>query len=226
MALSFPATAAARTRTVVGMLALGATAALAVVGVSRVGDLVPDLSNPFASSETVDRSEPAVLQALADMAEFKAATANYSVVLDVEKDAKWLPSFVKGERTVFVAAGEVDATVDFSALDAEAITVSEDRTTVTISLPGATLSDAVVDPERSRVVSRERGLVDRVGSVFADNPTSERGLYLEAERKLDAAARADSALLDRAEKNTRQMLERLLVPLGFETVNVEFASAL
>ena len=226
MALSFPATAAARTRTVVGVLALGVVASLAVVGIGRIGDLVPDLTNPFASSETVDRSEPAVLQALADMAEFKAATANYSVVLDVEKDAAWLPSFVKGERTVFLAAGSVDATVDLSTLDADAITVSEDRTSVTISLPGATLSDAVVDPERSRVVSRERGLVDRVGSVFADNPTSERGLYLRAERKLDAAARADAALLDRAEKNTRQMLERLLVPLGFETIDVEFASAL
>lgn len=227
MALSIPAAAGSRPRAVRRVVLAAAVAALAAsVGIPRIGDLVPDLSNPFASSETIDRSEPAVLEALADVAEFKAATANYSIVLDVEKDAKWLPSFVKGERTVFLAAGTVDATVDLSTLDAEAITVADDRRSVTIELPAATLSDAVVDPERSRVVSRDRGVVDRVGSMFVDSPTSERGLYLRAGEKLDTAARADAALVDRAEQNTRRMLEGLLVPLGFETVRVQFPSDL
>jgi hypothetical protein len=225
VALSFPAASTPR-RLGVRVSAAALVVGLAAFGVSRVGELLPDPSNPFAATETVDRSAPAVLHALEDVAEFKAATANYSIVLDVEKDARWLPSFVKGERTVFMAAGEVDATVDLSALGADAITVSEDRRSVTIELPAATLSEAVVDPERSRVVSRERGVVDRVGSMFADNPTGERGLYLRAGHKLDATARADTALVQRAEQNTRRMLEGLLAPLGFETVRVHFASEL
>lgn len=133
-----------------------------------------------------------------------AATANYSVV--VEEDARWLPAFVKGERTVFVAAGSVDA--------------GGDR--VAIELRHATLSEAVVDPERSRVASRNRGLLDGIGGVFADSPTADRPLFLAAARKLDAAARADDALVRRAERNTRAMLERLLAPLGFERVTVTF----
>lgn len=223
MALSLPATAAPRPRAIGWLLAAASIGLLALLGVARVPDLLPDLTNPFGASETVDRSEPAVLQALEDVAEFKAATANYSVVLDVEKDAKYLPSFIKGERTTFLAAGTVDATVDLSGLDADAITLSADGRAVAIELPSATLAGAVVDPERSRVVSRERGVIDRVGSVFADNPTGERGLYLRAEDKLDAAARSDGALLDRAERNTRRMLERLLSPLGFEKVDITFA---
>ncbi|HUR48386.1 MAG TPA: DUF4230 domain-containing protein [Acidimicrobiales bacterium] len=187
----------------------------------RLPGLLPSLSNPFASS-TVDRSAPAVLAALEDVAEFKAATANYSVIVDIEEDVRYVPAFVKGERTVFMAVGSVDAGVDFSALDASAVTVAGD--TVTVHLPEARLSGAVVDPEQSRVVSRDRGVVDRIGSVFTDSPTGERALYLAAREKLDRAASADESLGERAEQNTRDMLQRLLRPLGFDNVDVTFTS--
>ncbi len=59
--------------------------------------------------------------------------------------------------------------------------------------------------------------------MFEDNPTSERELYLLAERKLAAAARDPaSGLVPAAERNTREMLVRLLGGLGFERVTVRF----
>lgn len=226
MAVAFRPNHAARPSALPRLALSGVVVALAALGAARVGDLVPDLRNPFASSRTVDRSEPAVLHALEDVAEFRAATANYSVVMDVEKDAPWLPSFVKGERSVFLAAGSVDATVDLSGLGAAAVEVSGDGRAVTVTLPAAVVSRPDVDPARSRVVSRERGILDRLGSVLADSPTSERGLYLRAESRLAAAARADDGLLTRAEANTRRMLRDLLGPLGFERVEVRFAAPL
>ena len=66
---------------------------------------------------------------------------------------------------------------DFSGLDASALDVFEDRRAVTVTLPRARLLGPRVDPARSRVFERERGLVDRIGSVFEDNPTSERELF-------------------------------------------------
>ncbi len=225
MALAFDRSHASRSGALPRVAAAAAVVALAAAGIGLVGDVMPDLSNPFAATRTVDRSEPAVLHALEDVAEYRAATANYSVVLDLEKDAPWLPAFVKGERTVFLAAGSVDATVDLSDLGAGAVQVSADGDAVTVTLPVAVLSRADVDPGRSRVVSRERGIVDRLGSVLADNPTSERGLYLRAENKLAAAARADGGLLERAERNTRQMLTELLGTLGFERVTVRFEAS-
>ena len=71
------------------------------------------------------------------------------------------------------------------------------------------------------MISRDRGLLDRLGSVFSDSPTGERGLQLAAQEKMKAAAAA-SDLSARAEQNTRKMLEALLGNLGFTSVTVTF----
>ena len=199
-----------------------ALAAAMLVGVGRLQDMLPSFSNPFAS-ETVDRSAPAVLHALRDVTEYRAASADYSVIVDMEKDTRYVPSFLKGERTVFVAVGSVDASVDFGALNESAVSLEGDS--VTLRLPKAELGEATIDPAQSRVVSRERGALDRIGSVFSDSPTSERSLYLAATRKFDAAAKSDTTLARKAEQNTETMLQRLLTPLGFTDVNVVFEAA-
>jgi hypothetical protein len=71
------------------------------------------------------------------------------------------------------------------------------------------------------VANRERGALDRLGSVFSANPTSERELYQLAERKLSAAAN-ESELVARAEQNTRAMLQSMLRSLGYTEVTVIF----
>jgi hypothetical protein len=156
--------------------------------------------NPFGS-ETKDRSHPVLLKSLQDLADYHAASANMEVVVDVEQDDKLLPSFIKGERVLFVAA-------------------------VTVTLPRAHLGDARLDPARTKVYDRDRGLLDRVGDVFSDNPADEQPLYQLAEKKLLDAARTEAALTATAERNTRTMLEGMLRGLGFERVTVRFATPL
>ncbi len=192
-----------------------------LVAAGKVGDLLPSIPNPFGS-RTVDRSQPALLESLEDLSRYQAATANLQVIVDTEKDAKFVPAIIRGERTVFVAAGTVDASVDFSALDERSIQVSEDRRSVTITLPAPALSPPRIDPKQSQVVSRQRGLLDRLGSVFSDTPTSDRPLLLAAEQKMAAAAN-QSDLRARAEQNTRSMLEGMLRALGYTDVTVTFA---
>ena len=191
-----------------------------VVGVAKIADLMPSFSNPFGT-KTVDRSQPALLQALEDLSEYKAASGNFQVIVDLEKDAKLMPAFLRGQRTLFIGAGSVDAVVDFGGLDQRAIAVSEDRRSVTITLPEPRLTEPVVDPKQSHVVSRERGLLDRLGGVFSDSPTSERQLYALAGEKMQAAAR-ESDLVARAEQNTTGMLQTMVRALGFEHVTVRF----
>lgn len=203
-----------------GLATLALLLVVLVIGITRLAGLLPSFSNPFAS-ETVDRSQPALLEAIQDLAEYHAASGQLQVILDVEDDARFLPSFIRGERTVFLAGGTVDAFVNFAGLGEGAIDVSDDGTAVTVRLPPAQLSDPRIDPERSYVVSRERGLLDRAGSVFSDSPTGERDLYLLAEEKLTAAA-AEADLVERAETNTRAMLESMLGSLGFTDVTVVF----
>jgi len=191
---------------------------LALTG--ALGDLLPSIPNPF-SSRTVDRTQPALLQAMEDLSDYQAAAGNFQVLVDTEKDARFLPSFIRGERTVYSAAGSVDASVSFSNLDAQSIVVSEDRRSVTISLPAPTLSEPHLDLDQSQIVSRDRGLLDRLGSVFSDTPTGERDLQLAARDKMKAAAAA-SDLSALAEENTRKMLESLMGNLGFTSVIVNF----
>jgi hypothetical protein len=194
--------------------------ALTVAGLSGLR-LWPSFPNPFATRQ-VDRSQPVLLQAIEDLEVYKAATGNFQVVVDLEESSRGIPLVVKGQRTLFVAGGSVDAEVDFSGLDEGAIKVSgEDRRRVEITLPRARLTRARVDPDQSRVFSRERGLLDRLGSVLSDNPTSERELYQLAEDKMEAAA-AQSDLVGRAEQNTRAMLESMLRSLGYRDVTVTF----
>jgi hypothetical protein len=186
-----------------------------------LGGCLPSFSNPFRE-ERVDRSSPVVLRSIQDLARFEAATGHFEVIVDLEKDTAFVPAAIRGERVLFVAVGEVDAGVDFSNLDEDAVEISDGRRAVALTLPAAQFFDARIDPTRSYVYDRDRGLIDRVASIFQDNPTSERELYQLSEGKLRSAAQNDSGLLMRAEGNTRKMLTGLLRALGFERVTITF----
>jgi hypothetical protein len=207
-----------RVRLVAGIL-LALVLVVAVAGLSGLR-LWPSFPNPFAARQ-VDRSQPVLLKAIEDLEVFKAASGNFQVVVDLEEGSRGVPLIIKGQRTLFVAGGSVDAEVDFSGLDQGAIKVSADGERVDITLPRARLTPARVDPEQSRVFARERGLLDRLGSVLSDNPTSERELYRLAQAKMQAAA-AQSDLRAQAERNTRAMLEGMLRSLGYTSVTVTF----
>ena len=201
------------------MLVLAAVVALLVA----LPALIPAL-NPF-KEKTVDRSQPVLLKSLVNLSQYRAASANLQVVVDVETDTELVPSFIRGERTLFVAAGNVDAAVDFAALgrSPDAVKVSDDRTAVDITLPAAQLTEAALDQERSRVYDRDRGALDRLEDAFSDDGgADQQAIYVLAEEKLQEAAAADPALLERAEENTRAMLEGMMRGLGFERVTVSF----
>jgi hypothetical protein len=206
---------------------LVAFAAVAVVAVVLLIGLIPGLGdlNPF-KTETKDRSQPVVLKSLERLSEYRAASANLQVVVDVEQDAGLLPSFIKGSKTLLVASGNVDAGVSFRGLRGSNLKIDADRTAATITLPGATLSEPRLDLEKTRVFDTDRGLLDRVGDAFGSGGADEeRKLLRLAQRKLAEAARADPDILATAERNTRQMLEGMLRGLGFQRVTVRFDRA-
>jgi Protein of unknown function (DUF4230) len=170
---------------------------------------------------TVDRTPPVVLTKLQDLHEYHAASGTFEVLVDIEKDVKYVPKAIAGERTFFVGIGTVDAVVDFSKLDDSHVNAAADRTSATIVLPRAQLKPANVDPAQSHVAARDRGLLNRVSGAFSDNPTSEQELYVSAAAKMTAAATA-TGLQAKAEENTRSMLTSLLTQLGFSHVVIIF----
>ena len=183
--------------------------------------LLPGIGDLF-DEKTTDRTGPTLLQSIQDLDRYEAASGNFQVVVDLEKDTKYLPDAIKGSRTLYVGAGTVSSYVDFSGIGSDSVQVNKDRTAATIRLPHAKLGQPALDADRSYAVSKQRGLLDRFGDFFSDNPADERAVNKLAAQHIAEAAK-DSELTSRAEKNTTTMLQGLLHSLGFTDVRVVYA---
>ncbi|WP_328778792.1 DUF4230 domain-containing protein [Streptomyces canus] len=184
--------------------------------------VLPGLKDLFGT-ETHDRSGPALLESIQDISRYDAASGNFQVVVDLEKDTKYLPDAIRGSRTLYVGAGAVDAYVDLGKVAKNDVTVNEDRTSATLHLPHAQLGKATLDADRSYAVSKQRGLLDRLGDFFSDNPNGEQAVQKLAVKHINEAAK-ESELTKRAETNTTNMLKGLLSSLGFKKVEVTYGS--
>jgi hypothetical protein len=202
---------------VVGVVVVLLVALLALLGLARLTHW------PFGSEDR-DRSGPAVLTAMRDLSEYHAATGQYQVIIDIQQDAKFLPDIIKGKRTIFLAIGSVDSYVDFRKLGDDAVSVSSDRKSVSITLPRAQLSKPNIDPDQSRVLNQDLGVIDRLGNLFSDQPNPQnQQMYQLAEQRLTDAAK-QVRLQKRAEDNTKATLDKLMRSLGFTTVNITFVN--
>jgi hypothetical protein len=209
-------------RTLLSMVAVAAVVVAVVFGLQAVGKW-PSLTNPFGEKQT-DRSQPVLLKSIQDLSRFVAAEGNFQVVIDMQQNRSYVPDFLFNERVLFVAAGTVEAYVDFSTIGNGAIETSDDRRTVRIKLPAPALATPPkIDNERSYVFAEQRGLVNRVGDFFGGDPNRIRQMYLLAEAKIGDAAKS-SGLTERAQANTTKMLEGMLHSLGYETVNISYAA--
>jgi hypothetical protein len=195
---------------------------LLVVG-GQITNIWPRWANPFAEEQT-DRSQPPLLQSIRDLSRYVAAEGNFQVVIDLERNRRYVPEFLLNERTLLVGAGRVEAYVDFGAIADGAVTESDDRRTATIRLPAPQLGEPSLDLEKSYVFAEQRGLLNRLGEVFGGDPNRQRDAYQLAEERIAAAAR-DSGLAQRAQENTRKMIEGLLRSLGYTAVTVSFAGS-
>ncbi|MFI9155762.1 DUF4230 domain-containing protein [Streptomyces sp. NPDC053367] len=193
---------------------------LALLAAGLALSALPVLKDVFGT-ETRDRSGPALLESIKDISRYEAASGNFQVVVDLEKDTRFLPDAIRGTRTLYVGAGSVDAYVDLGRVGADDVQVDGDRTSATLHLPHAALGKPALDPDRSYAVSKQRGLLDRLGDLFSDNPNGEQAVQQLAVRHIADAAK-ESGLTARAERNTTDMLEGLLHSLGFSEVRVTY----
>ena len=90
--------------------------------------------------------------------------------------------------------------------------------------PGRSCRTPNVDPNQSRVLNQDLGVIDRLGNLFSDqpNPQNQQMYQLAQQRLADAAKQV--GLQKRAEDNTRATLDKLMRSLGFTTVNITFVN--
>lgn len=197
-------------------------------GIVAVGLVVLVGADAFGHSlfpwRYVGQDRPAVLKSIQDISGYHAAVGNFEVVLDVDEDVleefEWipvvgaaiaaLPDAVAG-RTLFVASGTVDAYIDLSDFSNDDLKLSEDGSSVEITLPEPQLAKPNLDPELSYVFTQERGILARIADAVE---TPEQAKYYQlAEAKLTDAAEG-SELRERARENTEAMLLAMFGSLG------------
>ena len=206
-----------------GGIVAAIVAVLVLVLVLSAVHLLPQLRNPFAETTTV-RSQPVILKSITNLSRYEAASGSFEVVVDLTKRTSLIPSFLEGSETLFVGQGTDIAFVDFSGLKSQAITMSANRTAVTVTLPKPQLEPAALNVNQSYVYAQQQGLFNRIGNFFSGNPNSQQQVYILAQQKIQTAAR-QSPLLAEAQKNTAGMLDGMLTSLGFTRVTVTFGGA-
>lgn len=200
-------------------IALAAVGALVVV-LAGLGAANMFGVSPFQVVQT-DRSQPALLTSVQNISEYHAAVGNFQVVLDLEDDVTWVPDIVAGRRTLFVAAGTVNAYVDLSGLADKDLTLSEDGKSVTVRLPEPQLDKPNLDQDRSYVFAQERGVLDRITDAVVTPQQAE--FDKDAEARLSAGAE-ESELRIRAAENTEAMLTGMFGSLGMQVTFLDSAS--
>lgn len=203
----------------------GAVSLVVVVGLVLLGSaihLLPQLRNPF-SEQTTERSGPVLLQSIVQLSRYEAASGTFQVVVDISSNGSILPSFLEGSDTMFIGVGTDNAYVDFSKLKGNAVQVSADRLSASLTLPPAQLETAVLNVQQSYIFAQQQGLFTRINSFLSGNPNSQQAVYELAQKQIGAAA-AKSELIQDAERNTRTMLTSLLQSLGFKTITIKYTS--
>ncbi|MBM2618078.1 DUF4230 domain-containing protein [Actinoplanes sp. LDG1-06] len=186
----------------------------------RAVNVLPSFDNPF-SDKTTDRSQPVLLQSMRDLSRYVAADGTFQVIVDLQENKENIPDFLVNRRTLFVGSGTVEEYVEFGSLADDALTIDNDKNTVTITLPPPQQGTANLDMQKSYVVAEERGLFNRIGDAFRSDPGKQQQVYALTQQRITEAARA-SGLDARAKQNTERMLESLFTRLGYQTVTVTF----
>jgi hypothetical protein len=173
--------------------------------------------------QTTEQDSGVLLQHIQDMKVFRGATGNFQVVVDLQTGQQYVPKELIGQRTLFVAAGTVDAEIDLSGLGPKSVATADAGKTITLTVPHATLAPAHLDEAHSYVADTNKGILSQIGDLFGGKPDDQRQIRMLAEQRLTDAAN-QSELPARAEGNARDVLTSLMSAAGFTTVTVNFGA--
>lgn len=163
-------------------------------------------------SRQIDVSQPTVVNRIQQLQRLETVVYSMDKVVMGKRENSILPDFLAGDKLLLLVHGEVIAGIDFSALPSSAVRV--DGRSVRLKLPEAQVLTTRLDNDKTRVYSRETGL------LVPTDPNLESEVRREAEHQLQSAALADG-ILQTAQKNARSTVTSLLQGMGFEKVEVE-----
>lgn len=159
-----------------------------------------------------DLSQPTVVDRIQKLQRLETVVYTMDKIVTGEKQSSILPSFLAGDRLLLLVHGEVIAGIDFQTLKPADVQVNRQK--VRVRLPQAEVLVTKLDSGRTRVYSRQTGL------LVPTDPNLESQVRQEAEADLRRSALADG-ILQKAQENARSTITSLMQGMGFAEVQFE-----
>ncbi len=207
------------TASVVGALVIGLLAGVLLSGAAGYLALSrnsgPALLSRLWSAMTgrtlsIDVSQPTVVNRIQQLKRLETVVYTMDKIVSGAKENPIFPDFLAGDRLLLLVHGEVVAGIDLSGLQPGDVKVEGKQ--VQLHLPAAQVFSTRLDSARTRVYSRQTGL------LVPTDPNLESQVRQEAERQLLEAAVADG-VLKTAQQNATSTITSLLQGLGFEKID-------
>ncbi len=193
-----------------GILCLGSAGWLMVSRNSGRALLSHLLSAVTGRTVSIDVSQPTVVDRIQRMQRLETVVYTMDKLVTGAKENPLLPDFLTGDRLLMMVHGEVVAGIDFSNLKPDDVKMDGKR--IHLHLPAAQIFSTRLDSAKTRVYSRQTGL------LVPTDPNLETQVRQEAERQMQEAALADG-ILRTAQQNATSTITSLLQGLGFEQID-------
>ncbi len=161
---------------------------------------------------SIDVSQPTVVNRIQQLQRLETVVYTMDKIVSGAKENPIFPDFLAGDRLLLLVHGEVVAGIDFSTLKPGDVKV--DGKHIHLRLPAAQVFSTRLDSAKTRVYSRQTGL------LVPTDPNLESQVRQEAERQLLEAAQADG-ILRTAQQNASSTITSLLQGLGFEKIDFD-----
>jgi hypothetical protein len=158
---------------------------------------------------TIDVSQPTVVDRIQRLQRLETVVYTMDKIVTGEKENAFFPDFLAGDRLLMMVHGEVVAGIDFANLKPGDVTVEGKQ--IRLHLPAAQIFSTRLDSARTRVYSRQTGL------LVSTDPNLETQVRQQAEQELQQAAVLDG-ILKTAQQNAVATITGLLQGLGFEKI--------
>ena len=161
---------------------------------------------------TIDVSQPTVVDRIQRLQRLETVVYTMDKIVSGAKETPFFPDFLAGDRLLMLVHGEVVAGIDFSNLKPGDVRV--DGKQVHLHLPAPQVFSTRIDSSKTRVYSRQTGL------LVPTDPNLETQVRQEAEHQLQLAAMADG-IMRTAQQNAASTITSLLLGLGFEKIEFD-----
>jgi Protein of unknown function (DUF4230) len=195
-----------------GVLVIGVTGRLMISGNSGRALLSYWISAVTGRTVSIDVSQPTVVDRIQRLQRLETVVYTMDKLVTGAKENPVLPDFLTGDRLLMMVHGEVVAGIDFSNLKPDEVRV--DGKQIRLHLPAAQVFSVRLDSAKTRVYSRQTGL------LVPTDPNLETEVRQEAEREMQEAALADG-ILRNAQQNGAATISSLLQGLGIQKIDFD-----